>query len=97
MCPIVIRDRWPSRTACRVSEKTPEITACEAIIVAQVASPISGQSSQLGGQMVERVLQGCGLAQEQGALAEVVEHQGGQDETEPGEADRLRPKWPMSA
>ena len=38
--------------------------------------------------MVERVLQGLGLAQEQRALAEVVEHQRRQHEAEPGEADR---------
>ena len=45
---MVIRDRCPSRTAWRVSENTPEITAWLAMIVAPVASPISGQSSQAG-------------------------------------------------
>ena len=44
----VIRDRWPSWIACPVSENTPEITAWLAMIVASVASPISGSSAQLG-------------------------------------------------
>ncbi len=35
--------------------------------------------------MVER----GGVAQDQGTLAEIVEHQGGQDQAQPGDADRL--------
>ena len=34
--------------ACEVSENTPEITAWLAMMVAQVASPISGQSAHSG-------------------------------------------------
>ncbi len=33
-----MRGNWPSCTAWRVMEKTPEITACEAMMVAAVAS-----------------------------------------------------------
>ena len=39
---MVTRGRKPSCTACRVSEKAPEIVACEAITVAAVASAIIG-------------------------------------------------------
>ena len=59
------------------------------MIVAQVASPISGQSAQPGHEMVERVLERGGIAQDQGTLAEIVEHEAGQDQAEPGEADRV--------
>ena len=37
-----MRGSWPSCTACRVIENTPEITACDAMIVAIVASATSG-------------------------------------------------------
>src|SRR3954462_3976051 len=42
VCTIVMRGRKPSCTACLVREKAPEITACEAITVASVASAIMG-------------------------------------------------------
>ena len=41
-----------------------------------------------GHQVVERVLQSGRIAQDQRTLAEVVEHEAGQDQAEPGEADR---------
>ena len=37
-----MRGSWPSCTAWRVIENTPEITACEAMTVAIVASTTSG-------------------------------------------------------
>ncbi len=37
-----MRGAKPSWTACRVSEKTPEMTACEAMTVAIVARTTSG-------------------------------------------------------
>ena len=43
-----IGDKYPRRTAWRVSEKTPEITACEAMTVARVARISSGISAQSG-------------------------------------------------
>ena len=37
-----MRGNWPSCTAWRVMEKTPEITACDAMMVATVASATMG-------------------------------------------------------
>ena len=37
-----MRGNWPSCTAWRVMEKTPEITACEAMTVATAASATMG-------------------------------------------------------
>ena len=37
-----MRGNWPSCTACWVMENTPEITACEAMMVAMVASTTMG-------------------------------------------------------
>ena len=46
------------------------------------------QQRPIGREMVEGVLKGGGVAQDQSTLAEIVEQQPGQDEAEPGEADR---------
>ncbi|MNL88173.1 hypothetical protein D3C87_2177290 [compost metagenome] len=43
-----IGDRYPRRTAWRVRENTPEITACEAMTVASVAKISSGINAQSG-------------------------------------------------
>ena len=40
------RGHNPICIACRVSENTPDISACEAMMVAQVASPTIGISAQ---------------------------------------------------
>ena len=45
---MVRRGRKPSCTAWRVTENAPEMTACEAITVATVASPIIGIRPQCG-------------------------------------------------
>ncbi len=45
---IVSRGRKPSWTAWRVTEKAPEMTACEAITVATVASATIGIRPQSG-------------------------------------------------
>ena len=37
-----MRGNWPSCTACWVMEKTPLITACDAMMVAMVASATMG-------------------------------------------------------
>src|SRR5271167_4760785 len=55
-CPISCVDVWtigmrgrnPSCTACLVMENAPEITACDAMIVAAVAKITSGTSAQPG-------------------------------------------------
>jgi hypothetical protein len=44
----LILGKSPSRTACDASENAPEISACEAITVAIVASAIIGNSSDGG-------------------------------------------------
>ena len=48
VCLIVTRGRNPRLTACRVTEKAPEITACEAITVATVARSTIGMRAQWG-------------------------------------------------
>ena len=45
---MVSRGRKPSCTAWRVTEKAPEMTACEAITVATVASTTIGIRAQCG-------------------------------------------------
>ena len=50
----------PIWIAWRVSEKAPEITACEAITVATVASAISGYSAQSGASSKKGCLTGSG-------------------------------------
>ncbi len=48
VCLIVMPGRYPRRTACRVNEKTPDITAWEAMTVANVASITIGTRAQFG-------------------------------------------------
>ena len=74
--------------ACRVSEKAPEITACDAMTVAVVASMTSGMPAQSGTEVEERVLDGVRMREQQRALAEVVEQQRRQHERVPGQPDR---------
>jgi len=45
---IRMRGQSPIWIACRVSEKTPEISACEAMMVASAASTTMGMSAQPG-------------------------------------------------
>ena len=95
---IVSRGRKPSATAWRVTENAPEITACEAITVATVASTTIGIRLQSGNSEEERVLDRGRVVDDQRALAQVVERQRREDErgtTRGGSA--ARPKWPMSA
>jgi hypothetical protein len=47
------------------------------------------QQRPFGRHQVERVFHGGGVADQQGALAEVIEHQRGHDHREPGQAYRL--------
>lgn len=42
MCRVVICGRKPNRIACSLIVKVPEITACEAMIAAAVASVTTG-------------------------------------------------------
>ena len=43
-----MRGQKPSWIACRVSENAPEITACDAMIVATVAMTTTGYSAHSG-------------------------------------------------
>ena len=44
----LIRGQKPNCTACRASENAPEITACEAMMVARVARPTLGNRNHPG-------------------------------------------------
>ena len=80
----MMRGRKPSRTACLVTENAPEMTACEAMIVATVARTTIGKRLQCGSsrkkgfEIVGRVVD------DQRSLAEVVEGQGREHDGEPG-------------
>ena len=87
-----MRGRKPSWIACWVSEKAPEMMACEAMIVAAVASTDQGIVRPVGRELVERVLERARVGDEQGALAEVVEREAGQRDREPGQADGEAPE-----
>jgi hypothetical protein len=48
VCRIVTRGLYPSWTACRVRENTPEISACDATTAAAVAIATIGYSAHSG-------------------------------------------------
>ena len=56
------RGHSPICIACRVSENTPEMSACDAITVAAAASTISGTSAQPGASLKNGLSTACGLA-----------------------------------
>ena len=60
----------------------------------QGGEPDHGVEQEVGDEVVEGVVDRLGVAQQQGALAEVVEHQRRQHQPEPGEADRRLPEVP---
>jgi hypothetical protein len=55
------RGRKPSWIACWVTEKAPEITACDAITVASVASTTIGKAAQLGARRKNGLLAAAGF------------------------------------
>ena len=69
-------------------EKAPEITACDAMIVATVASDDQRIQRPAGSEQVERVLDRRGVGEQQRALSEVVERERRQHEARPGDAHR---------
>ena len=91
------RGRKPSWTACWVTEKAPEITAWLAMIVASGGEQTSGSRAHSGAIRKKGLRDRRGIAEQQRALAEIIEHQAGKDQREPGQPIALRPKWPMSA
>ena len=84
---MVTRGKKPSCTACRVSENAPEMSACDAMIVATVESEDHRIDEERRDEREERVLRRLRVLDEARRLPEVVEQQGGHDEREPGEAD----------
>ncbi len=62
--------------ACLVSEKTPEMMAWEAMMVASVASTTMGIEQTVGNEMIKGVAGGLGVAQNQGPLAEIIAEAG---------------------
>ena len=83
-----MRGRKPSWIACWVSENAPEMIACEAMMVASVANAHQRVMGPSRREQIERVLDRAGVGEKQRALAEIIEHQRGQDDGEPAEADR---------
>ena len=69
---ILARGHNPICMACRVNENTPETSACDAMMVANVASTTIGTSAQAGRQFVERIIGCAGIGKDQGALSEIV-------------------------
>ena len=82
------RGRNPSWTACRATENEPEIAAWEAMMVAAVARKSIGYWAQSGNHQEEGVDRGARVVEDQDALAEVVEHQGGERDRKPAEPNR---------
>ncbi len=74
-------------------ENEPEMSACEAMIAAAVASTTSGSSAHDGASRKN----GCstaGIEQQQRALAQVVQHQRRKHQRKPRDADRLLAEVP---
>jgi hypothetical protein len=90
------RGSRPSWMACWVSEKAPVITAWLAMTVAAPASSTSGRRRALGAISKNQLSSGNGTPalaaasqhQGEGALAQIVQGQAGQDEEQPGGLDR---------
>ena len=84
-----MRGSRSSCTAWRAMENAPEITACEAITVAAVASTTIQRQQRLREQRITGAWIGCRLHAAQRTLAEVVEQQRRPHQREPGDAHRL--------
>ena len=86
-----MRGNRPRPIACEDSEKAPEISACEAITVATVASSDQRIDQRRRRHAVEQLAAHDRRAAEQiGALAEIVGEQGGKDDANQLSADRPR-------
>ena len=95
MCRTSKRGNSPSPIACEVSEKAPEISACEATIVASVARTTSGSEQRRRREAVEQLAaRDRRAAKEMRALSEIVEQQRGKDHGEPADADRPGAEMP---
>ena len=74
-------------------ENDPEISACDAMIAAAVASADQRQQRPRRRQQEERMLD-VGFEQQQRALPEVVQHQRRQHQREPRQPDRMLAEVP---
>ena len=87
-----MRGSMLSCTACRVSEKAPEMTAWLAITVAAVASPTIGTSAQPGSISKNGLSGSAAMRKHERALPEIVEQQARKHDGQPGQHDRLAPE-----
>ena len=71
-----------------MSEKAPEMSAWEAMMAAAVASPTIGKKRPGRRQKEKGLFRGGAVDQQQRALTEVVEQEGGQDQREPRQTNR---------
>jgi len=86
---IFARGHSPICIACRVSENTPEISDCEAMMWRRRRAPPSGSAPNRAPVCrtdCRRLRDRQGSAR----LAEIIEHQRRQHQAEPGAADRAR-------
>ena len=86
-----MRGQSPICIACRLREKTPEMSACDAMMVASAANPTRGNQGPVRRQFVKRTIDRVRIGKNQRPLTEVVQQQRGQDQAEPGAADRRGP------
>ena len=100
ICPRTSGEVWtifrrgtkPSCTACWVSENTPVIMACEAIMVANMARITTGNLQTPLYHLEERMFHRPRVIQQQGALAEVVQRERRVSSKEPGLLHRGPPE-----
>ena len=77
-----------------MSEYAPVMTAWLAITVAAVARPTRGSRNDFRYQEVERIFDGGGIGEDEGALPEIVQEQRWQHQKEPRGLDWLSPEVP---
>ena len=82
-----MRGSRPSDMACWAMEKAPVITAWLAITVTRVARITRGIRPQDGRHQEERIVDVLRMGDDEGALAQIVQHQSREHHAEPGEAD----------
>ena len=82
-----MRGEYPSWTLCCVRENAPEMSACDATTAAAVAMIEERHLERRRGEQIERIARRRRIAEQQRALAEVVQQQRGKHDAEPGDAD----------
>jgi hypothetical protein len=94
---IVRRGRKPSETAWRVTENAPEITACDAITVANVASTTIGIRLHSGKVRKNGLEIVAGSSVISAPCPRYCSVSAGNTRKNHARRIGLRPKWPMSA